>query len=196
MTLPEVYGFLFTVCCSPEPVDTAEWIAVVFNSEDPAYKSDEKKAKIEAALLEVFAEVEAQLQANEMLMVEQSVLHQTIKSSVSNEKGLDQSKVIYQGNESGQVKHVNLATALVPAIPDLPFSAPVYSELMVAKDFPRPTCIYSNDRDVCQCYTQQATKIEVSRNSCMAYFRWGVSPDNQSYRDHQSHVWSSLVVVF
>ncbi len=65
MTLPEVYGFLFTVCCSPEPVDTAEWIGVVFNGEDPCYKSDEKKQKIEAALLEVFAEVEAQVKADE-----------------------------------------------------------------------------------------------------------------------------------
>jgi len=65
MSLPEVYGFLFTVCCSPEPVDTAEWIGVVFNGEDPAYKSDEKKTKIEAALLEVFAEVDAQLQTDE-----------------------------------------------------------------------------------------------------------------------------------
>lgn len=62
MTLPEVYGFLFTVCTAPEPVETAEWIEVVFNAKDPKYKSDEKKAKIEAALLEVFAEVEAQVQ--------------------------------------------------------------------------------------------------------------------------------------
>jgi len=65
MTLPEVYGFLFTVCCSPEPVDTAEWIGVVFNGEDPCYKSYKKKQKIEAALLEVFTEVEAQVQADE-----------------------------------------------------------------------------------------------------------------------------------
>lgn len=65
MTLPEVYGFLFTVCCSPEPVETAEWIGVVFNGEDPCYKSDEKKQKIEAALLEAFVEVEAQVQADE-----------------------------------------------------------------------------------------------------------------------------------
>ena len=65
MTLPEVYGFLFTVCTAPEPVETAEWIGVVFNSQDPCYKSDEKRAKIETSLLEVFAEVDALVQFDE-----------------------------------------------------------------------------------------------------------------------------------
>lgn len=64
MTLPELYGFLFTVCSCPEPVETAEWMAVVFNDKDPSYKNDEKKAKVEARLLEVFAEVEEQVQSD------------------------------------------------------------------------------------------------------------------------------------
>ncbi len=62
MTLPEVYGFLFAVCACPEPVETAEWMAVVFNGESPAYKNEEKQVKIEQALLEVYAEVEALVQ--------------------------------------------------------------------------------------------------------------------------------------
>ena len=65
MSLPEVYGFLFTVCTAPEPVARDEWMAVVFNGQPPRYKSDEKQAKIEAALLKVQAEVDAQLQADE-----------------------------------------------------------------------------------------------------------------------------------
>ena len=65
MTLPEVYGFLFTVCTAPEPVETAEWMEVVFNCHDPKFKSDEKKAKIEAALLEIFTEVDAMVQFDE-----------------------------------------------------------------------------------------------------------------------------------
>lgn len=65
MSLPEVYGFLFTVCCSPEPTEPAEWISVVFNGKDPCYKSDEKRGKIEAALLEAYDEVEASLQGGE-----------------------------------------------------------------------------------------------------------------------------------
>jgi len=88
-------------------------------------------------------------------------------------QNLDASKVIYSENQPGNTKHVNLATALVPEIPDLPFSAPIYNELMVAKDFPRPTCIYSNDRDVCQCYSQQVTKMDVSKQSCMAFVENG-----------------------
>lgn len=65
MSLPEVYGFLFTVCASPEPVETTEWMEVVFNCKDPNYKSDEKRAKIESALLKVFAEVDALVQLDE-----------------------------------------------------------------------------------------------------------------------------------
>jgi yecA family protein len=65
MSLPEVYGFLFTVCTAPEPVETAEWMEVVFNSKDPNYKSEEKQGKIEMSLLEVFAEVNALVQYDE-----------------------------------------------------------------------------------------------------------------------------------
>lgn len=65
MSLPEVYGFLFTVCTAPESVETAEWMEVVFNCKDPNYKSDEKRGKIETALLAVFAEVEALVQFDE-----------------------------------------------------------------------------------------------------------------------------------
>lgn len=65
MILPELYGFLFTVCSSPEPVETAEWMQVVFNGEDPGYKSDEKRSEIEAALLAAFDEVNAQVQLDE-----------------------------------------------------------------------------------------------------------------------------------
>jgi len=61
MILPELYGFLFTVCASPEPAETEEWMAVVFNGEDPNYKSEEKRAEIEAALLAAYEEVNAQV---------------------------------------------------------------------------------------------------------------------------------------
>ncbi len=61
MTLPEVYGFLFAVCASPEPVDMEEWLNVVFNNEDPNYKSIEKREKIEVKLLDVFNEVKEQV---------------------------------------------------------------------------------------------------------------------------------------
>ncbi len=65
MSLPEVYGFLFTVCTAPEHVEAAEWIEVVFDGKDPNYKSEEKRAKIEAALLQVFAEVDTLVQFDE-----------------------------------------------------------------------------------------------------------------------------------
>ncbi len=62
MTLTELYGFLYAVCASPEPVKPEEWMPVVFNGGDPRYKSEEKQAKIEAALLSVHGEVNEQIQ--------------------------------------------------------------------------------------------------------------------------------------
>ncbi len=84
MSLPEVYGFLFAVCTAPEPVATEEWMAVVFNGQAPAYKNDEKRAKIEAALLEVFAEVEAQVQLEKPPLPEIIELLQTPIENVRN----------------------------------------------------------------------------------------------------------------
>ncbi len=65
MILPELYGFLFAVAASPEPAKPEEWMSVVFNAEDPNYKSDEKRAEIEIALMTAFDEVNEQVQQDE-----------------------------------------------------------------------------------------------------------------------------------
>ncbi|MFC1747773.1 UPF0149 family protein [Pseudomonadota bacterium] len=65
MTLPEVYGFFFAVATSPEPMESPEWMPVVFNGEEPRYKSEKKQEKIESALHEVYQEVSEQVKAGE-----------------------------------------------------------------------------------------------------------------------------------
>lgn len=59
----------------------------------------------------------------------------------------------------------NWTTAFIPAVPGLPYTAPVYAEL--AKPVALPVvagCIASKDK--CQCYTQQATKVDMSIELC------------------------------
>lgn len=68
MSLPELYGFLFSVCSSPEPVDVSEWMPVVFNGDDPRYKSDDKQARIEAALMLALDEVKTQVASDAPLL--------------------------------------------------------------------------------------------------------------------------------
>lgn len=55
-----------------------------------------------------------------------------------------------------------------PRIPDLPSSAPVYDDLTQPVSFPRIAgCVYKPVGNVCRCYTQQATRIDVSFNMCV-----------------------------
>ena len=68
MSLTELYGFLFAICAAPEPVQTQEWIEVVFNGGDPRYKSEDKKVKIEAALVSAFEEVSEQVHSDQPLL--------------------------------------------------------------------------------------------------------------------------------
>ncbi|MFC1749606.1 UPF0149 family protein [Pseudomonadota bacterium] len=57
MILPQLYGFLFAVCCSPEPVEPSDWLPFVFNDGDPAFKDDAETAAITAAVIEAYNEV-------------------------------------------------------------------------------------------------------------------------------------------
>jgi zona occludens toxin len=52
-----------------------------------------------------------------------------------------------------------------PMVPDLPHTAPIYAEVTKPVHAPYPAaCVQSGDR--CNCYTQQATKISVSKQFC------------------------------
>ena len=68
-------------------------------------------------------------------------------------------------------------TDRTPSIPDMPESAKVYEGLMKAKSKPRPHCISSTLKATCVCYSQQATKLNISKNSCYHYIANGYDFD-------------------
>ncbi len=63
-----------------------------------------------------------------------------------------------------------------PRVPDVPFSAPVYDDVVEIKSFPRPQCyrVESGERrGQCRCYTQQATPLDISYSACNSYVNGG-----------------------
>ncbi|QFS86024.1 zonular occludens toxin domain-containing protein [Marinobacter sp. THAF197a] len=53
-----------------------------------------------------------------------------------------------------------------PRVKSIPHSAPVYDQVYVVRDFPRPQCLLREKTDQCRCYTQQATPLEVPEAQC------------------------------
>ncbi|MEE4652642.1 zonular occludens toxin domain-containing protein [Pseudomonas alliivorans] len=86
-----------------------------------------------------------------------------------------------------------------PRIADVESSAPRYDEANKARDFPRPTCMASTDvrtliaaksrglnkgtfngeETVCQCYSQQATRMTTSFDFCMSVVQNGYFDDTK-----------------
>lgn len=67
-------------------------------------------------------------------------------------------------------------TRFAPRIPGLPWTAPAYDHFEV-RDYPRAFCIIAGDqskeRISCNCYTQQATPLEVEDRVCVSLARHG-----------------------
>src|SRR5690606_12045554 len=80
----------------------------------------------------------------------------------------------------------------LPRMPNIPSSAPIYDGLTAPVSFPRLYCVASRDLDlyarnqqdmptrivngnptVCQCYTQQATRVDTEFSFCMAAVKRG-----------------------
>lgn len=56
-----------------------------------------------------------------------------------------------------------------PRIIGLPHTAPRYDEITKPVTAPYPAaCLYAADRDVCKCYSQQGTAMDVPRLTCMS----------------------------
>lgn len=54
-----------------------------------------------------------------------------------------------------------------PRVDDIPYSAPAYDKVTEVKTYPRPQCMYHIKKDVCSCFTQQATPLDISYPQCM-----------------------------
>lgn len=65
-----------------------------------------------------------------------------------------------------------------PEIPDLPYSARLYDNIVEISDYPRVTgCMrttYSDGQDSCSCSTQQGTRARVSYRYCRDFVDFGV----------------------
>lgn len=53
-----------------------------------------------------------------------------------------------------------------PRFQDQPWSAPAFDELTEVAQYPRPQCLLHVESAKCQCYTQQATPMAMSYNTC------------------------------
>lgn len=90
------------------------------------------------------------------------------------------------GENSGPQSTASYLDQRVPRVADLPASAPIYDDLTKPKAFPRLYCMSSHDPDiyarkfsrapsatvngrptVCQCYTQQGTKVQTDFRFCL-----------------------------
>lgn len=54
----------------------------------------------------------------------------------------------------------------IPRVKNIPWSAPLYDDVYEVKAFPRPQCIQRKVNNVCNCYTQQATPLDISQREC------------------------------
>ncbi len=60
LILPELYGFLYAVACSPEVLLSPEWMPMVFNNEDAGFENEAQAQAITQAIKDVYREVEEQ----------------------------------------------------------------------------------------------------------------------------------------
>lgn len=74
-------------------------------------------------------------------------------------------------------EYVNLRA---PRVADIPSSAPIYDELTKPKTFPKMQCIRAEASGDCQCYSQQATKLNVSKSMCDSVVKNGYFDDTKS----------------
>lgn len=72
-----------------------------------------------------------------------------------------------------------LLHAMKPIIPNKPDTAPIYATLHEPVSKPRPNCLshWINDRLVCTCYSQQATKLAIEHEICVYYVNNGYEFD-------------------
>lgn len=62
---------------------------------------------------------------------------------------------------------------LQPRVPNVPWTAPIYDKAFKIVSVPKPQCVYKLNKqgtiDSCQCYSQQATKMNISFDACVSY---------------------------
>lgn len=73
-----------------------------------------------------------------------------------------------------EAKPVWTEESIKPRIPGMAHTAPIYDQLTTPTDFPRvAACMSSESRGTCNCYTQQATPVDVPESACQVFIRHG-----------------------
>lgn len=98
-----------------------------------------------------------------------------------------------------EVSSLDYVTARIPIVPDLPYTAPVYAELIKPKQVPYPAACVASVSNGCKCYTQQGTPYAIDVKSCLDIVQGGVFIDWQmaeqkTYSDHKSMPSSSRII--
>ena len=57
MIYPELYGFLFAVCCSPEMIMPSDWLLLVFNGEGAGYADEAEAERVMDGIMAAHNEV-------------------------------------------------------------------------------------------------------------------------------------------
>lgn len=80
---------------------------------------------------------------------------------------------VTKSGEGKQITAVQYAQKLIPRIPDIPYSAPIYDKAFKVVTFPKPQCVYNHKKNDCRCYSQQATRLNISWDMCMELIEQG-----------------------
>lgn len=54
---PELYGFLFAVCCAPEMTMPSDWMPLIFNAEEAGYADEAEAEMVMSGIMAVYNEV-------------------------------------------------------------------------------------------------------------------------------------------
>ena len=93
---------------------------------------------------------------------------------------------ITSGGGMGRRSATITPASFKPSIIGLPGSAPIYAHLFKAKVAPRPQCLANAKRDRCQCYTQQASLLDIPLDICLAYVDHGYFDFTQDNKTQNS----------
>lgn len=95
------------------------------------------------------------------------------ESPVKSEDGGGWSLPIKTATGSG-AESLTFSESFTPEVKGLPWSAPAYAEQIKAQSWPRPAaCILRKKSGRCTCYTQQATRLDVSQEFCLTHVHDG-----------------------
>ncbi len=106
---------------------------------------------------------------NGMLNPKTGMIADGIQAEIKGKGGAVEKTVGQQNNTSGQLndqgRFLTYIEAHQPQIPDMPFTAPIYNEIVQPVHAPYPAaCVLMSNK--CKCYTQQGTKLQTADSVC------------------------------